>query len=260
MITMQSVVPECPEDFFDLPMVSIPAGTFLMGSPLDEPGHYSDEGPQHQVTLEAFQMSQFPITQAQWQAVMGNNPSYFKNEANSGQRPVERVSWHDAMAFCAQLSKITNRNYTLPSEAQWEYACRAGTVTPFHFGGTISSTQVSCDGHETTPVGMFPPSNWGLYDMHGNVWEWCLDHWHSNYEGAPEDGSPWLDANAKEDGYRLLRGGPWGGFPRLCRSAYRYRNQPGNVLSFVGFRVVCLPQGPAVNSQSINPSAWVCLS
>ena len=181
-------------------MVKIPAGSFLMGSPTSEESHFTSESPQHEVNLGAFWMSQFPITQAQWVSVMGNNPSHFEGD----DLPVECVSWHDAMKFCRRLSEQTGHTYTLPSEAQWEYACRAGTTTPFHFGKTITSGQANYDGNytygdaprgeyrqRTTPVGMFPPNDWGLYDMHGNVWEWCLDEWHPNYEGAPVDGSAW---------------------------------------------------------------------
>jgi formylglycine-generating enzyme required for sulfatase activity len=184
----------------DIAMVKIPAGSFLMGSPTSEESHFASESPQHEVTLETFWMSQFPITQAQWVSVMGDNPSHFKGE----DLPVECVSWHDAMEFCQRLSEQTGDTYTLPSEAQWEYACRAGTTTPFHFGKTITPDQANYDGNytynggprgeyrqQTTPVGIFPPNDWGLYDMHGNVWEWCLDQWHPNYEGAPVDGSAW---------------------------------------------------------------------
>jgi formylglycine-generating enzyme required for sulfatase activity len=184
----------------DIVMVKIPTGSFLMGSPTSEESHFASESPQHKVTLETFWMSQSPITQAQWVSVMGDNPSHFKGE----DLPVECVSWHDAMKFCQRLSEQTGDTYTLPSEAQWEYACRAGTTTPFHFGKTITPDQANYDGNytynggprgeyrqQTTPVGIFPPNDWGLYDMHGTVWEWCLDQWHPNYEGAPVDGSAW---------------------------------------------------------------------
>jgi formylglycine-generating enzyme required for sulfatase activity len=261
----------------EVKMISIPAGSFLMGS------CYSDEGPQHQVTLESFQMSQFPITQVQWQAVMGTNPSYFQGQRqpNSDHCPVEMVSWHDAMEFCRRLSGITGKNYTLPSEAQWEYACRAGTTTPFHFGETISSEQANYDRLETTPVGTFPANDWGLHDMHGNVWEWCLDDYHENYEGAPADGSAWVEDEGLgkscaaapgsssprtaaplaattpgptissptlasvwpvSESLKLLRGGSWLGIPGRCRSASRLRARPVNASYYVGFRVVCLPQ------------------
>ncbi len=190
------------QDFpsLSIAMVKIPAGNFLMGSPTSEENHFAIESPQHEVTLNAFWMSQFPITQAQWVSVMGENPSHFKGD----DLPVESVSWHDAMKFCRLLSEQTGHIYTLPSEAQWEYACRAGTTTPFYFGETITPDQANYDGNytynggprgeyrrQTTPVGTFQPNAWGLHDMHGNVWEWCLDHWRPNYEGAPVDGSAW---------------------------------------------------------------------
>jgi formylglycine-generating enzyme required for sulfatase activity len=198
-----------------LDMAEIPAGSFLMGSPPEEEGRYSDEGPQHAVSLSAFFLSRTPITQAQWRAVasfpkvdqdLDPDPSYFKGD----NLPVEHVSWKDAIEFCARLSQRSGRNYTLPSEAQWEYACRAGTTTRFSTGDTITTNQANFDGAhvpidsdqevgdykaETTTVGMFPANAWGLYDMHGNVWEWCLDDWHSNYEGAPTDGSAWIEGN-----------------------------------------------------------------
>ena len=171
------------------------------------------------------------------------------------QRPVVNVSWNDAMAFCQRLRLRTGKNYTLPSEAQWEYARRAGTTTPFHFGETISSELANYDGREpyggcpkgeireqTTDVGVFPANAWGLYDMHGNVWEWCADHWHSNDEGAPDDGRPWIDENAKKDEFRLLRGGSWSVRPRVCRSVCRGYDFPGDRFDVLGFRVCCLPQ------------------
>jgi formylglycine-generating enzyme required for sulfatase activity len=212
-----------------------------------------------------------------WGRELKPNPSWFQNRDGQGEarllkgetstddRPVERVSWHDAMEFCRRLSQRTGRRYSLPSEAQWEYACRAGTSTPFHFGETMTTELANYDGNytyangpkgeyrqQTTPVGMFPANAWGLQDMHGNVWEWCLDHWHGTYEGAPVDGSAWLDdegLNAAKDSKkeRLLRGGSWLDFPRSCRSAYRLHFQPDNANYDVGFRVVCLPQGPSLN-------------
>jgi len=192
-----------------IPLARIPAGSFLMGSPEDEPGRSKAEGPQREVTLAAFWMAQTPITQAQWREVaswptinldLNPDPSCFKGDT----RPVEQVSWFDAMEFCHRLSQRTGRRYTLPTEAQWEYACRAGTTTPFHFGSTISTKLANYNGNEvygdgakgdvrqqTTDVASFPANAWGLHDMHGNVWEWCSDQWHGNYEGAPSDGSAW---------------------------------------------------------------------
>jgi formylglycine-generating enzyme required for sulfatase activity len=220
-------------------------------------------------------MAQSPITQAQWRQVAGwqereaerwgrelnPNPSDFGDQADSDQRPVEQVSWHDAMEFCNRLSQRTGRYYTLPSEAQWEYACRAGSTTPFAFGATLSAELANYDAtitygdgpkgeyrQQTTPVGMFPANAWGLHDMHGTVWEWCLDHWHDSYEGAPSDGSAWLTPSASEEERRLLRGGSWSSLPRNCRSAYRNRYLPDFAFNYVGFRVVCLPQGPSLNA------------
>jgi formylglycine-generating enzyme required for sulfatase activity len=279
-----------------LTFVEIPAGSFLMGSPPEEPERSDDEGPQHEVKLASFFMSHTPITQAQWREVAGWQPlpaerwgqdlnpdpsdfqiregqawrwqievRLFEAEANTYNRPVEGVSWLDAMEFCNRLSQRTGRTYTLPGEAQWEYACRAGTTTPFHFGDTISPELANYRGdvayadgpqgvyrEQTTPVGMFPANAWGLHDMHGNVLEWCLDKWHDSYEGAPTDGRAWVDAaegeKSKESvNARLLRGGSWDFDPWYCRSAFRYHARPDHALSFVGFRVVCLPQGPSLN-------------
>lgn len=247
-----------------IPLALIPAGSFLMGSLGSEPGRSRVEGPRHEVTLAAFWMAQTPITQAQWREVAGwqkverdlnPDPSHFKGD----QRPVEQVSWFDAMEFCHRLSQRIGRCYTLPSEAQWEYACRAGTTTPFNFGLTINTEAANYDGNytygqgergtyrqQTTDVASFPANPWGLYDMHGNVWEWCLDEWHNSYEGAPADGSAWQETKpelAKEDkDLRLLRGGSWMSLPRLCRSAFRINNYPDLRLNDFGFRVCCLPQ------------------
>ncbi|MBU6230591.1 MAG: formylglycine-generating enzyme family protein, partial [Cyanobacteria bacterium REEB459] len=169
-----------------LEMVLVPGGSFMMGSPTKEVDRKSDEGPQHQVTVAEFWMGKYPVTQAQYQAIMGNNPARFKGD----NRPVEQVNWHEAMEFCDRLSKKLGQPYTLPSESQWEYACRAGTTTPFHFGETITPDLANYDGNypygsepeetfreATTEVGNFPPNGFGLYDMHGNVLEWCQDWW-----------------------------------------------------------------------------------
>ncbi|MDE5105825.1 MAG: formylglycine-generating enzyme family protein, partial [Trichodesmium sp. St17_bin3_1_1] len=229
-----------------LEMVKIPGGRFIMGSPETEAERDDSEGPQHSVDVPEFFMGKYVVTQAQWQAVMGNNPSYFKGAS----RPVERVSWNDATAFCQKLSQITGKKYSLPSESQWEYACRAGTTTPFYFGETITSELVNYRGSstyadapkgiyrkETTNVGIFPPNAFGLYDMHGNVWEWCADEWHSNYDGAPTDGSVWLDGDKDRS---PLRGGSWAGIPISCRSAFRFNYAWRDVLSdLIGFRLVC---------------------
>ena len=200
-----------------LEMIAIPGGTFLMGSPENEAERQDYESPKHQVTVPSFFMGKYPLTQAQYQAILGSNPSYFKGN----NRPVETVSWDDAVLFCQKLSQRTGKNYRLPSEAEWEYACRAGTKTPFSFGDNITPDLVNYDGNypyksapkgkyrqQTTDVRTFPPNTFGLYDMHGNVWEWCEDDWHENYINAPTDGSAW---NSQSDSrYKLLRGGSWG--------------------------------------------------
>nr|WP_246844254.1 bifunctional serine/threonine-protein kinase/formylglycine-generating enzyme family protein [Hydrocoleum sp. CS-953] len=228
-----------------LEMVYIPGGSFIMGSPENEQGRSSDESPQHQVTLQPFYMSKYPITQEQYQAIMEENPSHFEGKS----RPVENVTWYDAVEFCQKLSEKTGKIYRLPSESRWEYACRARTSTPFYFGETITSELVNYDGNypysnapkdkyrgETTNVGIFPPNAFGLYDMHGNVWEWCLDIWHINYDGAPNDGSAWEtlgDSNIK-----VLRGGSWYNYSWNCRSARRYENDGDNLIYYRGFRIV----------------------
>jgi formylglycine-generating enzyme required for sulfatase activity len=243
-----------------LRLIQIPAGDFLMGSSANEPERFDDEGPQHRVWLGGFLLGQTPVTQAQWGVVarwpkvrldLTPDPSGFKG----ARWPVERVSWEQAMEFCRRLSQRTDLPFTLPSEAQWEYACRAGTTTPFAFGDTITPDLANYNGDftyangpkgkdrsATTPVASFPANGWGLHDMHGNVWEWCLDNWHHSYAGAPTDGSAWLSV----DSSKLLRGGSWDGIPRYCRSAYRGRTRPVSAFNYVGFRVFCNPQGPSL--------------
>jgi formylglycine-generating enzyme required for sulfatase activity len=235
-----------------LEMIAIPGGTFLMGSPQDEKDSYDDERPQHEVNVPTFFMGKYPITQTQWRAIaatakididLETNPSEFKGD----ELPVESVNWYQATEFCKRLSRETKREYRLPSEAEWEYACRAGTTTPFYFGETITGelanyntnkTYVEEYRNETTPVGQFPPNAFGLYDMYGNVWEWCADTWHDNYDGAPTDGSAWIENG--DDNRSPLRGGAWYTFPYRCRSAHRNIDARRYSRSFLyGFRVVC---------------------
>ena len=222
-----------------LEMVKIPGGSFLMGSP---------ESPQHKVNIQSFFMGKFQVTQKQYEVIMGENPSYFKGE----KKPVESVSWDNAVEFCSRISEKTGKTYRLPSEAEWEYACRAGTTTPFHFGETITTELVNYDGNstyssapkgeyrrQTTDVGSFPANAFGLHDMHGNVCEWCQDSWDKNYQGAPTDGTAWvIDDNEKN--YRVLRGGSWYFNPVNCRSAVRlYDSGYHHYNNYYGFRVVC---------------------
>jgi formylglycine-generating enzyme required for sulfatase activity len=262
-------------DGVTLTLLRIPAGSFWMGAPEEEAESSDSERPVHRVTLGEFLLGQTPVTQAQWRAVavwereehedgeqwppeleldpVGRlkDPDRFRGD----QRPVVNVSWLEAMAFCERLRLRTGKNYTLPSEAQWEYACRAGTTTSFHFGTTIDPKLANYDASETygngpkgeyrrqtTDVASFPANAWGLQDMHGNVWEWCADHWHNNYAGAPDNGLAWLDERVYWDKSRLLRGGSWNRNPRNCRSAHRFRGRPEYRLISAGFRVCCLPQ------------------
>jgi len=227
-----------------LDMVAIPDGSFVMGSPTSEAERRDNEGPQRTVNISPFFIGKYPVTQEQYQAVMGNNPSLFKGFFKSKQLPVDNVTWDGVVAFCHKLSQKTGKTYRLPSEAEWEYACRAGTTTPFYFGETITPDLVNYDGNypygaapkglyrkETTDVGSFPPNAFGLYDMHGNVWEWCSDKWHDNYNGAPTDGSSWETGTDNyrvlrawetgTDNNRVLRGGSCFDNAVYCRSAVR---------------------------------------
>lgn len=240
-------------DGIELEMVLIPDGTFIMGAPRGEEGSQDDERPQHEVTVPSFFMGRYQVTQAQWKAVVNlpqverelkPEPSRFKGD----NLPVEQVNWYDAVEFCARLSIHTSRNYRLPSEAEWEYACRAGTTTPFHFGETITTDLANYRGtdnkeydwsgsygkgskgiyrEKTTPVGSFDVANaFGLYDMHGNVFEWCLHDENDNL--------------SEKSGTSVLRGGSWNDLPGVCRSAYRgsYLSRDDND-NDIGFRVVC---------------------
>jgi formylglycine-generating enzyme required for sulfatase activity len=220
-----------------------------------------DEKPQHDVTVNCFYIGKYQITQAQWEAVMGNNPSHFKGVS---ALPVECVSWNDAKQFCKKLSKITSKAYRLPSEAEWEYACRAGTTGDY--GGDLDAMawygnnsglkdidanalwrelrqnvseyikRLKENGNKTRSVGGKRPNTFGLHDMHGNVWEWCEDVWHDNYSGAPADGSVW--SSGGDPSFRVVRGGSWLINGGSCRSAYRGRSEPGFHDIDLGVRVV----------------------
>jgi formylglycine-generating enzyme required for sulfatase activity len=249
-----------------LDMVAIPGGTFWMGATEGELKEEGDENyqkwiqsqkPWHQVTIEPFFMGKYAVTQAQWKAIaqlpkinrdLKPDTSNFKGN----NRPVEQISWDEAIEFCDRLTRKTGEQYRLPSEAEWEYACRAGTTTPFHFGETITPDLVNYDGNytyanaakgkyrETTiEVGSFPPNAFGLYDMHGNVWEWCADSWHDSYTNAPADGRVWEMESDRENNFRVARGGSWFNLPRYCRSATRGTDVAGFRDESDGFRVVC---------------------
>ncbi|MDJ0716138.1 MAG: formylglycine-generating enzyme family protein [Prochloraceae cyanobacterium] len=243
----------------NLEMVAIPGGTYRMGAPVGEEGSIDRERPQHRVEVPPFFISRYPVTQAQWRAVaslptvirdLNLNPSRFQGD----NLPVEQIAWGDAVEFCRRLSERTRSKYRLPSEAEWEYACRAGTITPFYFGETITSELANYRGDRvydrepegeyretTTPVGSFPPNAFGLYDMHGNVWEWCADMWYRDYNGAPKNGkarTPETDRGL-DDTRSVLRGGSWQSTPVRCRSAYRTRDEREDRVEIYGFRVVC---------------------
>ena len=229
--------------------VWIPAGRFLMGSPKNEAGRDNDEGPRHEVVFtEGFWMGKYPVTQAEWQKIMGENPSHFKGE----RRPVEMVSWNDCQEFLKKLNANPPQSplnqggqrgvFRLPSEAEWEYACRAGTQTAYSFGDDPArlgdyAWYWKNSGEKTHPVGEKLPNAWGLHDMHGNVWEWCADSWHDNYNGAPTDGSAWERGDAD---LRVLRGGSCYHNVNFLRCAVRIRDDWLNLRSYLrGFRLVC---------------------
>lgn len=254
-----------------LELVAVPAGVFQMGS--HHEGGYPDETPLHPVYLSGFWLGRTPVTQAQWLAVMDRLPAC---RFHGSDLPVDTISWRDARRFCQRLSRRTGRLYSLPSEAQWEYACRAGTATPFSFGETITTDVANFVGghtyreappgvyrHTTTPPGTFPPNPWGFFDMHGNVWEFCQDVWTDDYTGAPVDGSAhqsrpltgaaavqdfitslnWKHADPSDLTYRVARGGSWHETPTHCRSAMRLKVAEFDRMEYYGLRVM-LPITP----------------
>ncbi|MCI0461766.1 MAG: formylglycine-generating enzyme family protein [Gemmataceae bacterium] len=242
----------------------IPAGKFVMGSPPGEEERDPEELPHEVVIRKPFYLGVHEVTQAQLQEVTGKNPSFFHARNNGGpDHPADQVPWNDAVAFCQKLSalpaeKKAGRVYRLPTEAEWEYACRAGTTTPFHFGKSLSSAQANFNGmhpyggargpylERTAKAGSYAPNAWGLYDMHGNVWEWCQD-WYdpAYYKRSPREDPQGPDKGVVPTGFRnqffrVVRGGCWLEEGRGCRSAYRFRLMPDERYRWVGFRVVCV--------------------
>ena len=232
-------------------MVRLPGGRFLMGSPDNEPERYDNEGPQHWVQMPAFEISRYPVTFAQWDACVAAGGCLHKpyDRWGRGQRPVINVSWNDAQEYVRWLSDETGEHWRLPTEAEWEYAARAGTTTPFYTGDCITTSQANYNGNfdynhcgaksdvyvgKTQPVGIYPANPWGLFDLHGNVWEWVEDCWHDDYSGAPTNGGAWIQGTSQA---RVLRGGSWNRYPRSLRSAARCGYDTGIRDYLIGFRV-----------------------
>ncbi len=226
-------------------MIAVPAGRFVMGSPQSEDGRYDDEGPQHVVAIPAFAIAKYDVTFAQWDACVagGGCRGYLPDDGHwgRGNTPVINVSWNDAQAYISWLSSQTGLQYRLPTEAEWEYATRAGRTTPFYWGTGIGSEHANCVGcqlvtdiNRPTPGGMFPPNPWGIFDMAGNVWQWTEDCYHRNYVDAPTDGSAWLAGACRS---RVLRGGSWSTTPNNLRSANRYRAGIDARTDHAGFRL-----------------------
>jgi formylglycine-generating enzyme required for sulfatase activity len=216
-------------------MVHIRGGCFEMGSPASEIGRYDDER-QRRVCVNAFKLGKYEVTQAQWKAVMGNNPSRFSGCENC---PVEQVSWNDVQGYIGKLNARTGQHYRLPTEAEWEYAARAGTTSAYPWGDSVGRNRANCDGcgsqwddKRTAPVGSFAPNAWGLYDTAGNVWEWTCSAYDQDYGGAER-----RCAGKNDAGSRVDRGGSWGNVPRGVRSANRGRDAPDNRGSYLGFRL-----------------------
>jgi formylglycine-generating enzyme required for sulfatase activity len=250
------------ENSIGMKLVLIPAGKFKMGVPDGEAEAQADEKPQHEVEVgRDFYLSKFEVTQEQYWKVMGYNPSWFSATGEGRAKvkgmdtkdfPVENVSWKEAKEFCRKLSelpgeKAKGRKYDLPTEAEWEYACRARTQTPFHFGARLNGKAANCDGNSpygaaekgpylerTCKAGSYPENAFGLCDMHGNVWEWCQDRYDNKYYGFGVNKDPQGPDSGES---RVLRGGSWLGSARYCRAAYRRRDGPALCFSYVGFRV-----------------------
>ncbi len=228
----------CYKNSVGMELVLVPDGEFLMGSPRREPGRDGSERPQHEVRItKAFYIGAHEVTQEQYAAVMGKNPSKFPGARN----PVERVSWHDAVEFCARLSEKDGQTYRLPTEAEWEYACRGGSTTAYSFGSAPRRLGDHAwysrnSGEKPHEVGLKLPNAWGLYDVHGNVWEWCQDWYDDDYRSSTAE-----DPTGPTSGtYRCVRGGSWFDYPTPLRSAARGRDFAPNRVDDHGFRVVCV--------------------
>ena len=235
----------------------IPPGKFMMGSPEDEKDRDKDEE-QHEVEItRAFYLGKYEVKQEQYEQIVGKNPSWFSaggegkenvKDLDTRDFPVEEVSWEDAVSFCGKLTKLDGkRRFRLPSEAEWEYACRAGTTTPFHFGKLLNGSDANCNGNypygtdekgryfrRTCRVGSYASNAFGLHDMHGNVWEWCQDYYGSYKVLETKDP---LRTEKVDISARVLRGGSWSDSARYCRAAFRSRNAPGSRGIYLGFRV-----------------------
>ena len=231
----------------------IPPGEFMMGSPPDEPERDDDEGPQHRVRFEqGFWLAETACTQALWQAVMGENPSRFEGEEN----PVENVSWNYAKRFIEEINRLhPGLELRLPSEAEWEYACRAGATTRYWFGDEIDHSKANFGRKKrgTVPVKRYPKNPWGLYQMYGNVWEWCEDAWRDNYQGAPADGQPWQTGGDQE--WAVLRGGSWFSHGGGLRSAYRLHGLRGRRNDRSGLRLARGPERQPVQSSGAGAAS-----
>src|SRR5262245_1357411 len=224
----------------DIEMVLVRGGSFMMGSPDNEPGRIMYEDPQHYVTVRGFYIGRYEVTQAQWREVMGGNPSLIEKGDNL---PVTDVAWDEVKEFCRRLSERTAVNYRLPTEAEWEYACRAETTGAYAGKLDDLAWYERNSGIKPHPVGQKRPNAFGIYDMHGNVEEWCEDDWHSSYEGiltgfemAPTNGSAWVGKTGR-DNSRVTRGGHWNSLPSECRSAKRGRMSAELSMYNVGFRL-----------------------
>lgn len=242
----------------EIAMAAIPGGCFLMGSPDDEAERDYDEGPRHEVCLEDFEIGRYEVTFADWDACVADGGCRERPDDEGwgrGRHPVINVSWQDVGDYIRWLNRTGDKGYRLPTEAEWEYAARAGTTTPFSTGECINTEQANFDGtfeygkcpeptnidlHKTVPVGSYPPNPWGLYDVHGNVNEFVQDCWNEGYEGAPADGSARETGNCAR---RVVRGGSWHGYPGYLRSAYRCRTGPAFGHRTLGFRLARTPDG-----------------
>jgi formylglycine-generating enzyme required for sulfatase activity len=221
-----------------LELLRVSAGDFMMGTNSMLNDWFEHARPVHSVTIERdFYLGKYEVTQSQWETVMGNNPS---NSATSGDQPVEQVSWAEAVEFCERVSDLTGQEVRLPSEAEWEYACRAGTTTDYSFGNSSSAlgeyAWYEANSEFTThPVGEKLPNPWGLHDLHGNVWEWCQDVWHEDYSGAPTDGTAWTTDG--DSARRIIRGGSRANLPSVLLSGNRHSQESEAPHFLIGFRV-----------------------